>query len=58
MTKRIATTALALLFCGAALHAQQPAGATTLAAAAQTEADEHTRYELLAPEAARFKIFY
>jgi hypothetical protein len=28
------------------------------AAAAQTEADEYTRYELLAPESASFKIYY
>src|SRR5437879_5268066 len=60
MTKPVAIASLTLLFCGAALHAQQPTGAPALPAAAaqQTEADEYTRYELLAPETARFKIFY
>ena len=60
MTKpsAIAITALTLLFCGAGLHAQQPAAAAAPPAAAQTETDEYTRYELLAPETASFKIFY
>jgi hypothetical protein len=63
MNRPIAIAYFILLFGGAALHAQQPA------AAQQTEADEYTRYELLAPETAsptapsgtqtpRFKIFY
>src|SRR5437879_294106 len=61
MTKRtvVAIAKLSLLFCGAALHAQQPAAGTAPSAAAQqTEADEYTRYELLGPETASFKIFY
>jgi hypothetical protein len=38
---------------------QQPAGAAPgLPAARQTESDEYTRYELLAPDTASFKIFY
>src|SRR5437588_3318651 len=42
--------------CAAALCAQgQAPGAT---GARQTEADEYTRYELLAPDTASFKIFY
>jgi len=49
---------LILLFCGATPHAQEPAGVPTFPAAAQAEADEYTRYELLVPETASFKIFY
>src|SRR6266478_4810732 len=58
MTKPIAIASLTLLFCGAALHAQKPAAAPTPPAGAQTEADEYTRYELLGPETASFKIVY
>jgi hypothetical protein len=69
MTKPTAVAFVALFCCGAALHAQQPAAVPAPAAAAQTEADEYTRYELLAPETASpatpsgtqtasFKIFY
>jgi hypothetical protein len=58
VTKLPAIAIVALLFCGVALHAQQPATIPTPHAAAQTEADEYTRYELLAPETASFKIFY
>src|SRR5215472_16844722 len=43
--------------CGVALLAQEQA-ATSAAAAKQTEADEYTRYELLAPDSASFKIVY
>jgi hypothetical protein len=57
MTKPIAIAPLILLFCAAALHAQQPA-APAPPVVAQTETDEYTRYELLAPETASFKIFY
>lgn len=53
MTKPIVIAHLALLF-SAILHAQQLTAATP----AQTERDEYTRYELLAPETASFKIFY
>src|SRR6267154_2374061 len=67
MIKSIAIATL--FFCGAALHAQLPAAVPVPTAAAQTETDEYTRYELLAPETAspaeasgtqtpRFKIFY
>jgi hypothetical protein len=51
---------LALLICAELLHAQQSTGATTAATAAarQTETDEYTRYELLAPDSASFRIHY
>jgi hypothetical protein len=63
MNRWIAIAYFILLFGGAALHGQQPR------AARQTETDEYSRYELLAPETAnpatasgtqapRFKIFY
>jgi len=40
------------------LQKQQPGTAPTAVGTAQTEADEYTRYELLAPETASFKITY
>jgi hypothetical protein len=52
--------AVLTLFGCASLHAQQssaPAAATS-STAKQTETDEYTRYELLAPETASFKISY
>src|SRR6202043_337223 len=54
-----ATTVLALYGC-VILHAQQTstAPATVPNTAKQTETDEYTRYELLAPESASFKISY
>jgi hypothetical protein len=55
MTRSIAS--LFLLFCGAALHAQNSTAGMT-PPATQTETDEYTRYELLGPETASFKIFY
>ncbi len=69
MASPIAIASLTLLFGGAALHAQQPTTVPAPLAAAQTETDEYTRYELLAPETASpatpsgtqtasFKIFY
>src|SRR5258708_8400812 len=69
MTKQTVIAHSALLLCGAALHAQQPAAVPVPTAAAQTETDEYTPYECLAPETARpatptgtqtarFKIFY
>src|SRR6267154_4561322 len=58
MTRLIATVSLILLFCGASLQKQQPGTAPTAAGTAQTEADEYTRYELLGPETAAFKITY
>jgi hypothetical protein len=56
-------TALAFgLICIAAAHAQAPQAAQDglyfPTAVAQTETDEYTRYELLAPETASFKIYY
>ena len=51
---------IAILLCGASLNAQVPANSTATAAAAalQKETDEYTRYELLAPDTASFKISY
>jgi len=48
---------LALLIAGEASHAQQGASDATTAAR-QTETDEYTRYELLAPDSASFRIRY
>ncbi len=54
-----AITAGMLSLTGFSSQAQQPAGAALgLAAARQTESDEYTRYELLAPETATFRIYY
>jgi hypothetical protein len=54
-----AVTVLAFLGC-AILRAQQTSNtpAAALNTAKQTETDEYTRYELLAPESASFKISY
>src|SRR6266851_5426356 len=49
---------VAVLFSSASLHAQERAAAPVPLPAQQTEADEYTRYELLAPETASFKIHY
>jgi hypothetical protein len=48
------------LFGCAALQAQQTSAPSTAAPSAtkQTETDEYTRYELLTPESASFKIYY
>src|SRR5580692_4315250 len=48
------------LFGYASLRAQQTSAppAASPAEAKQTETDEYTRYELLAPETASFKIYY
>jgi hypothetical protein len=54
-------TAMAIvtaLFCGGSLGAQQPAAAPAPSPPRQTESDEYTRYDLLAPESASFKIIY
>jgi hypothetical protein len=60
--KLAAVSALAIftLFGCAALRAQQTSApsAATSATPKQTETDEYTRYELLAPETASFKIYY
>jgi hypothetical protein len=58
MSKATAKIITALFFCAASLHAQQPAATPAPPAAQQTETDEYTRYELLAPETASFKIRY
>jgi hypothetical protein len=56
-----AALASGLMFIAAA-HAQSPQaskdGLYFPAAVAQTETDEYTRYELLAPDTASFKIYY
>jgi hypothetical protein len=53
-------TMLVLLFACAAMQAQQRADreAASSGPGKQTEADEYTRYELLAPETASFRILY
>ena len=55
--RRFARIALLILplFLQTSLPAQQPTPAATTK---QTETDEYTRYELLAPETASFKIYY
>lgn len=63
MRREIATVtaaAVLTLFGCDSLRAQQPSAPPTVAssAAKQTETDEYTRYELLAPETASFKIYY
>jgi hypothetical protein len=60
MSKPSATefAVLAIVLCGVALRAQERAATPVPPAAQQTESDEYTRYELLAPETASFKIFY
>ena len=49
---------VAVLFFRASLHAQERAAAPVPLPAQQTETDEYTRYELLPPETASFKIHY
>ena len=49
---------VAVFFSSASLHAQDRAAAPAALVAQQTESDEYTRYELLAPETASFKIYY
>jgi hypothetical protein len=51
---------IAVLLCGAFLNAQGPTSTSAPgpAASLQKEADEYTRYELLAPDTASFKISY
>ena len=58
MSKSFATAIVTVLFCGVVLGAPQPAATPAPPAAPQTESDEYTRYELLAPESASFKIYY
>src|SRR5258708_19238654 len=49
---------VAVFFSSTSLHTQDRAAAPAALAAQQTESDEYTRYELLAPETASFKIYY
>lgn len=49
---------IALTNCLSSGAKQTGAGPTTASTARQTETDEYTRYELLAPETASFKIHY
>lgn len=65
MRKWVASCAgVALLFSGAVLRGAQSAGGTAQGTGAepavsrQTETDEYTKYELLAPESASFRIRY
>src|SRR5579859_7269179 len=55
-----AAAAVVTLFCCLPLSAQQSSTppAAGPSAARQSESDEYTRYELLAPETASFKIYY
>jgi hypothetical protein len=60
MRKFLVPLALASLFLLPSLRAQQQSAppATGSSAAKQNETDEYTRYELLAPDTASFKIYY
>jgi len=53
----LAVAALTLICTNPSARAQQPS-AVSAAATHQTETDEYTRYELLAPDSASFKIYY
>jgi len=53
-----AITFVTILLCGGSLRAQLPAATPVPSPSQQTESDEYTRYELLPPETASFKIFY
>src|SRR5260370_2063789 len=60
-TSMVKTTASVIApspFCAPALQVQPPAAIPAPRLAQQTESDEYTRYELLAPETASFKIHY
>jgi hypothetical protein len=58
-TKTVVCLAALGIFCGAPLLAQQRAASPgPVSPTRQTETDEYTRYELLAPDSASFKIFY
>ena len=58
MIKTTASAMVTLFFCCTAVQSQQLAANSAPSAAQQTESDEYTRYELLAPESASFKIYY
>jgi hypothetical protein len=57
---RAGVAVMTLLLCGAAAQSRQAASSTMAASsdARQREADEYTRYELLDPESASFRIRY
>jgi hypothetical protein len=56
----LAVAILAVIFSVPSLRAQQTSGGTMASPPSthQTETDEYTRYELLAPDSASFKIYY
>ncbi|HEX8836551.1 MAG TPA: hypothetical protein VF748_06430 [Candidatus Acidoferrum sp.] len=54
----LAVGVLVLGLCCESLDAQERAADAAATPAKQTEADEYTRYELLAPDTASFKILY
>ena len=60
MSKSAKTAVIALLtvLCGMRMRPQEHSGTPAAAPTRQTESDEYTRYELLAPETSSFKIFY
>jgi hypothetical protein len=61
MMRRVLVAAAGLTLLGpASLHAQQASApsAATSSPPKQSETDEYTRYELLAPESSSFKIYY
>ncbi len=60
MAKWLAACAgIVLIACGERVYAKQDAaGAKASGAARQTETDEYTRYELLSPDSASFRIRY
>src|SRR5712672_3325438 len=58
MIKTTASVMVTLFFCCTAVQSQQVAANSAPSAVQQTESDEYTRYELLAPETASFKIRY
>jgi len=59
MTKKLGVCVLTLTFVGClSLRAQQSEPAQAPSSVKQTETDEYTRYELLTPETASFKIHY
>ncbi|HVH72304.1 MAG TPA: hypothetical protein VNB49_14495, partial [Candidatus Dormibacteraeota bacterium] len=51
---KLAVAVLPIVLCGRSLRAQEQAAAP----ARQTEGDQYTRYELLAPDTGSFKILY
>lgn len=55
---KVAVTVFMMLFWGMSSHSQEHAVSPAATPERQTEADEYTRYELLAPDSANFKISY